>query len=300
MPDTNPAPNGSASDPSDRNVKWYERIVVVLVLITALGVVIAAGLGAFESAAITAFFVGIAAATLTYHFLGGVGDASWGATGMKLGGAAAVLAVISGISYSQISPEFAKRDERRARAGLDAGKMTEALRGKNAEIARLNALISSVPNNDAERLLGIASASDSKTTLGRGLIDMQEHMQGPWREIVGAAQTVQISFHKKAERDDKRLFTACSELNMSGQRVRFAIDAKELTGDSDTVDAESSGSLAATQCADPDSNRVQLSCESARVMIPEFAVGCTATGEVKWAPGKEQRRFTGSAEIKRK
>jgi hypothetical protein len=289
------AANDANREDAGSSPNWYERIVVIVVLITAFGVSIAAGMGYFQSAAISAFFVGVAAATHTFHFLGGVGDASWNTTGVKLGGSAAVLVAISGILFAQLSPEFARREERNSQAE----KLMIILQQKDAKIVQLGKAISNVPKDDAERMLQVIQETGPEDPLGGQLIDMQKRNQGPWREVVAPGQTVQISFHKKVEKDGKRLFTACSALGLDGRRVRFAIGDRQTSGESEPVEAEWAGAVAGAYCEGEDATRVQLSCDSAVAMIPEFALGCSPTGEVKWAAGKDTRRFTGSAEILR-
>ncbi|MDG2534745.1 hypothetical protein P6144_13870 [Sphingomonas sp. HITSZ_GF] len=280
-------------------MSWFERIVVVFALLTAVGVMISAGMGLFQSAAITSFFVGVAAATLTFHFLGGVGDAGWNTPGVKLGGAAAVLVAVGGISFTQLKPELERRDVLLAKVQSLKGVVTE----RDKRIAALETLASNnVPKDNAAHWLEIVRIATPGSDLGKSLIEIQESRQGPWREVVAPAQTVQISFHRKTEKDGKRWFTACSGLgldNVDSRRIRFAVKDSETSGETEPVEAISAGTLPATNCEGEDSNRVQLSCEAALVMVPEFAQGCTPTGEVKWAAGKDKRRFVGSAEILR-
>jgi hypothetical protein len=294
------AGGGGSSGAASQMHSWYERIVVLLVLAVALGVAIAAGIGLFKSAGITAFFMGIAAATLAYHFLGGI-QATWASTGVKLGGALAALAAISGITYASIKTDFDKQFQQDEVLKKQLEKRDAVLRQKDESIRKLQEQIRNVPDDSTERWLQVVEQTGPEDRLGMWLIDIQENLRGPWRRVVESKE-VEISFHKKAEKDGKRMFTACSDLGLdgAGRRVRFAINDSATPGDSEPVEAESAGTLAWTNCKGDDADRVQLSCESALLMVPDFATGCTATGEVKWAPGKDKRRFPGSAEILRR
>ncbi|MFL9841272.1 hypothetical protein ABS767_09880 [Sphingomonas sp. ST-64] len=293
------------------NTQSARQIAILLaVLLLSAAVAIAFGFGWFESAAITALFAGVLAASIAYHILDGAIGASFKTPMLQLGGAAAILV---GVMFALLAPLKDESERRAARSrAIDEAvePFAKRLRDKDIEIARRDARIAQLQQGsrpaggcgatcgDDEIAARIADL-DPTSPLGDRLRRIAREERGPWER---SSMPVQISFTELKIEEDRRsepVFRACrSNERAAGSRIMFALTDPALSAEGERVTARFAGRIGDNECEGSNADRVQLSCASALRMIPSGVAGCTASGVIRWKAGfKGSTRYAASGEI---
>jgi len=259
---------------------------------------------------INAVLLGVGVAAIVYHFLGGKIDATFKTPVVSIAGAGALLVCVAWIGHEWLDSAATQRQVTEAAIKNAVKAQTDrvgVLEPQNKALTkRLTELQKDFDQNTAPATVDSIVARVRETLpgsdLSKAIIKVQREHLGPWAERMGA-QPVLISFAgigsiRTREADGKtHAFTACPGLGFNGNTVVFTLDEQEgASGDS--VEAVYAGPMPTNYCTGADSNRVQLSCESAKIFLPSLVADCSATGDVMWKDPSMQKRYAASSELR--
>lgn len=300
-------PDGQEGSGDTHGLSKFALIAVSIILILGLGVPILTMIFPEQlhpSPAIVALLLGLGLATVVYYLLGGVSGAAFDTPMVKLGGSAAVLIATAWIAHGWLAKE---QTDARSRSPVVDPARVSAL---DTEIKRLNTLmalrdatirdqktlLTQLPADTVKSVYARVAAAAPKSPLGLQVRSLAAARKGPFDTFDDQPIAVRITFHHKVEQADHPIFTACDQLGLGGKRVRFSIAAQD-DSDSEPVTAQYAGTLPFSQCEGSESDRIQLSCTSARTLIPAIATGCSPAGQVEWVAGNDRRYFAATAEV---
>ncbi len=247
---------------------------------------------------LVSILLGIGTAALTYRYLGGTRGSEFQVGALKVAGSAAMLLGTAAFTNWGLSSQMTRDHSPRTVSSLEQknGELRRLVDNKGLEIADLKAKLERQTGVTQEALLQRVEELSPDSFAGRGILDLARKGVGPFSKVKRSVSvTATITEGPKTATE----FHACSDLGLSGERVRIYPASTESDVASErSVEGRQTGRLPTDQCANRNASfRVRLSCEMGKILFPESIVSCRQDGNVGWRDPRASRTFSISIEV---
>lgn len=271
-----------------KNEKIFLVALIIMTLLIGLGFVgatVFAGYG--FPATVVAVLFGIAIAALVFTFLGGVGDASFTAVGVKVGGTLAAILIVWLVIKGPMHDELldaqaiqigknarAMLNQANARADGEQSAKDEAIRQLKAAKAACN----DVQADSISAILARIEESSATDRLGKGVLDLHDQGKGPFNPVL---RTTKLPARFVAS-VQPGTYRACygKQPDLRDKPITFeVVDA--AAGTSKKITLKPGSDIGAGLCSQIAFD-VQLGCDAALELIPDAALRCDERNGVAW------------------